>query len=40
MNKEERLSQVSPVSYLPDSFLIFKKALNLKLRLYDAFQIN
>jgi len=37
MNKEERLSQVSPVSYLLDSFLIFEKALNLKLRLYDAF---
>jgi len=39
MNKE-RLSQVSPVSYLPDSFLILEKALNLKLRLYDAFHIS
>jgi len=37
MNKEERLSQVSPVKNLLDSFLIFEKALNLKLRLYDAF---
>jgi hypothetical protein len=39
MNKE-RLSQVSPVSYLPDSFLILKKALNLKLKQDDAFRIS
>jgi len=37
MNKEERLSQVSPVSFLPDSFLTFEKVSNLKLKLFDAF---
>jgi len=36
MNKE-RLSQASPVKNLPDSFLILKKALNLKLKRDDAF---
>jgi len=31
------LSQVRPVKNLPDSFLILKRALNLKLMLDDAF---
>jgi len=39
MNKEW-LSQVSPVKNLPDSFLILKKALNLKLKQDDAFRIS